>query len=721
MANTAALTIKVTADTSAAVTGLDQVARKQRDLGKAAKDTAGDLGGADTASKKVGESTGRLAGVFDKAGVAAGKFKAGVGQLAAPAKMAIVAIGGIAVAAGKMAADAEQNVGAVRTVFGDAAGQVEGYSRTAANAVGMSASSYNQLAAATGGALKQAGYSQDELAKKTHGLMVASADLASVFGGDATEAAGAMGAAFRGEFDSLERFGVFLNQNAVDMELARTGQDKLTGAALEAAKKQATYNLIMKQAGQYQGNFAREANTAAGAQQRMRAAFQDAAAGLGEMLLPVMTRGAQLLAQFIGIAQRNPAAVKAIAIGVLALAAAIVVLNVAMAANPIMLIAVAIGLVVAGLVYAYQRFAWFREAVNGVWAAIKLGWEGLKLVFAAVVSALSAAWEVIKGVASAVGGFFSAVWAAVQAYVSFMVGIYAAAWNAIKAGAMAVVNAIVAVWSGIVGFFAPIVNAVIGLFRSLWGLVGALAGLAVAVVTRVWGTVFGFINSTVIQPIRAAFSAVWAAVQAATSAVVGAIRSLWAAFWGWLNGSVIQPIRSAFSAVWAAVTGIVSSAVGTITGVINRIRSTVAAVAGAIAGPFRSAWGTVTGIVQGAVDRIAGMINRIRGMIDSVTGAVGRITSVVRGARGGLGVLRPEDPAQVLPGQPFFLTAAQLLPVGGSTWGRSGTPTAGGSTTVNNYHQLEQHIEVRDTDDARLVARLAADEWRWATTARAVA
>ena len=35
-------------------------------------------------------------------------------------------------------------------------------------------------------------------------------------------------------------------------------------------------------------------------------------------------------------------------------------------------------------------------------------------------------------------------------------------------------------------------------------------------------------------------------------------------------------------------------------------------------------------------------------------------------------------------------------------------------------HNLTQNIEVRDTDDARLVARLAADEWRWATTARAV-
>ena len=800
-ANNPALTIKVNVDASGAVTGFDTVTRKSRDLGKAAKDAAAGVDVGDAANKKLGESSGRLAGIMEKASAGFGKFKAGIAALAVPATIAVGAISGVAVAAGKLAADAEQNVGAVGTVFGQASNKVLDFSKNASNSVGMSASSYNKLAASIGGSLKQAGYDQDTLAKKTHELMLASADLSSVFGGDAVEAAGAMGAAFRGEFDPLERFGIFLNQNAVNMELARTGQDKLTGAALEAAKKQATQNLIMKQAADYQGNFAREADTAAGAQQRMRAALQDAGAELGTMLLPLMVKGAQMLKEFIGVAQRNPAAVKAVAVGVSVLAVAILALNAAMSVNPLVLLAIAIAAVVAGLVYAYQKVGWFKAAVDTIagalmsffrgawtvikvvadgigsafsalWPAIKAGaaavagffasaWEGIKGGAAAVGAFISGVWEVITAGAAAVTGAFAVIWDGITAYASFMVGIWAAAWEAVKAGVSAVVGFVVGVWQSITSFLVPIIDAVRGLFSALWGLVGALAELAVAVVMRVWGAVVGWINATVVQPIvaffsaawaavtaavsvavaivravwaaawsfingsiiqplRAAFSAAWATVTAATNAAVGVIRGVLSAAWSFINGSVIQPIRSVFSAAWAAVSSAASAAMGTVTGAVNRVRSVVDSVTGAITGAFRGAWNSVVGVVQGAVDRIAGIIQRIRSMIDGVTGSVRGITGMVRGGRDGVGVMRPDDPASILPGQPFYLTAAAMLPTLSAGWGRTGGPRAADAPPAVVNHNLTQNIEVRDTDDARLVARLAADEWRWATTARAV-
>jgi hypothetical protein len=51
-------------------------------------------------------------------------------------------------------------------------------------------------------------------------------------------------------------------------------------------------------------------------------------------------------------------------------------LNIALAANPIGLVVIAIALLVAGVVLAYQHIGWFRDAVNDAWAGVQRfgGW-----------------------------------------------------------------------------------------------------------------------------------------------------------------------------------------------------------------------------------------------------------------------------------------------------------------------------------------------------------
>lgn len=50
-------------------------------------------------------------------------------------------------------------------------------------------------------------------------------------------------------------------------------------------------------------------------------------------------------------------------------------LNVAMDANPIGLIVLAIAALVAGVIYAYTHFDWFRSAIDSVWQAIQKAWD----------------------------------------------------------------------------------------------------------------------------------------------------------------------------------------------------------------------------------------------------------------------------------------------------------------------------------------------------------
>lgn len=396
---------------------------------------------------------------------------------------------------GQMAASAEQNAGAVETVFGGAAGKVEDYASRAANAVGLSASSYNELSAVTGTALKSAGVPFDQLAQKNDELITRGADLASVFGGTTSEAVGAMGAAFRGEFDSLERYGLTLTASAVQTELAARGQDKLTGAALEAAKKQATMDLIMQQSAGSAGNFAKEADTAAGAQERQSAAFADAGAKLGEVLLPAMTTMATLATGMANWISENSGLVTGLAIGlgILAgavglLSAAITIMNIAMIPQiamigGIVLAVVALIAIIVLLVANWDAVVQFLTIVwggfvnwlvqvmdgffawwNGVWAGFA-GW--IVGLWAGFTGMLSGIWSGFVGfIQGIVGGFVGFLSGAFQGAVRFAVAVWSGLGSFFSG-----------LWSGIVGGVSGMVGRVGGFFSSMWGTItGALSG-----------------------------------------------------------------------------------------------------------------------------------------------------------------------------------------------------------------------------------------------------
>ena len=453
------------------------------------------------------------------------KFEGGAKKLAAPAAAVLAGLGAAAIAAGNLAAEAEQNVGAVQTVFGKAAGSVLDFADTAATAVGMSASSYNSLAASIGGSLASAGWSADEMAAKTQGLIEASADLSSVFGGDAAEAAAAMGAGLRGEFDSLERFGIFMNMNAVNAELAANGQDKLTGAAADAAKKQTITNMIMEQAGKYAGNFAREADTAAGAQQRATAQFEDAATQLGEQLLPIMTRASELGAQMATWISNNIPLVTAFAIGIGALAATVLLVNgaimvinatmaiwrgavavatavqwawnAAMSANPIGIVIILIAALVAGIIWAYNNVGWFKDAMDFMgqvavavwntlvgWVQTAIGWLDSVL---APIGGIQGAFELLK--AGAV-----LVWETVIGWVEDAIGWLDDVLAPIGGieGAFSTMGDIAGgVLDGIIGGIRDVIGwaqDAIGWIASLFGKQDSAAGRQAALPDRVTGS-----------------------------------------------------------------------------------------------------------------------------------------------------------------------------------------------------------------------------------------
>ena len=222
-----------------------------------------------------------------------GRFGSTAGKVGRVAAAGLLVAGAAVVALGvssvKHASDAQQSLGATETVFGKYADTVVAKSGQAARSVGLSANAYRENSNLLGSLLKNQGVATDQLAGKTESLISTSADLAATYGGTTTTAVEAMSAAYKGEFNQLEKYGISLKASTITAELAARGQDKLTGAALDAAKQQATTDLITRQAGDAIGAFGRESGTLANQQQVLGAQVENLQAKVGTLLLPVLT------------------------------------------------------------------------------------------------------------------------------------------------------------------------------------------------------------------------------------------------------------------------------------------------------------------------------------------------------------------------------------------------------------------------------------------------
>lgn len=203
----------------------------------------------------------------------------------------IAGLGAAAAAAGLFqlidaASEAEQSVGAVEAVFGEASGTITAFADTSAQAAGLTATAAQNLTAQIGALLQGFGFAQDEAAKTSVVIAQLGADLAATFGGTPEEAVQALGAALRGEFDPLERFGISLNVAKANLRAVELGLADNVNAVDANARAQASLSLIMEQSTGAQGQFARELDTTAGQLAVAKAAAQEAAAAVGATLAP---------------------------------------------------------------------------------------------------------------------------------------------------------------------------------------------------------------------------------------------------------------------------------------------------------------------------------------------------------------------------------------------------------------------------------------------------
>ena len=134
------------------------------------------------------------------------------------------------------------------------------------------------------------------------------------------------------------------------------------------------------------------ANTAAGSMQRLGVALGEAKEGVGAALLPILEKAMPVLQSFATWAQDNPTLITAVAAAFGVMAASIVLVNAAMALNPVVLITAGILALGVAIVMAYKKFDTFRAVVRTVVNGVATYFEFMANAFITMINL------VIKGI-----------------------------------------------------------------------------------------------------------------------------------------------------------------------------------------------------------------------------------------------------------------------------------------------------------------------------------
>lgn len=261
---------------------------------------------------------------------------------------AAAALGGLAVALGdatRAAMEDQQEQAALALTLQNVTGagaaqtaQVEKQISAMSRASGVADTEYRKALEALVRGTKDVGIAMNDM-----NLVM---DISTATGMDSASVADALAKAYQGNFKALR---------------------SLSPEMSTMIKEGASLNEVMDVlGGTFGGATAKNAETAAGKMAILKNSIGETKESIGAALLPVLEAVLPVLNRFAMWAQDNPKAFLAIAAAIGAVAAAIVVTNIAMALNPFSLIAAGVALLVVALVAAYNKFEWFRDGVNAI-------------------------------------------------------------------------------------------------------------------------------------------------------------------------------------------------------------------------------------------------------------------------------------------------------------------------------------------------------------------
>jgi len=260
-------------------------------------------------------------------------------------------------------------------------------------------------------------------------------------------------------------------------------------------------------------------------------------------------------------------------------------LNAAMAANPIGLVVVALALLVAGVVWAYNNVGWFKDGVNAAWSAIS---SFTMTVFGAIAGFLSGVWSNIRGFSIAasqgITSFVTGAWNNLRGFTigvfSAIAGFLAGVWAGIRGVAVGAVSGLV---SFVVGGFNNIVSFGRSAFAGLQGFLGGVWGNIVSGASGMVGNVLGFFGGL---PGR----------------ILGAIGGLG----GMLSSAGVSAMQGFIGGITSMAGNIFNAAVDTVKGAIDGVKNFLG-----IKSPSRLAFGLAVFFGKGLINGLGSMASGV--------------------------------------------------------------------------------------------------------------
>lgn len=281
-------------------------------------------------------------------------------------------------------------------------------------------------------------------------------------------------------------------------------------------------------------------------------------------------------------------------------AAAQAILNVALSANPIGIIIIAIAALVAGIIYAYKHSEKFRAIVTAAW-------NGIKAVAVAV-------FNFVKNI---IVGAFNAYVNSAQAAGQKMRAVVTAAWNGIKALASSI-------WNGVKNVISTVWNAikstVSNAINSVRSTVTSRMASVKSAMTNAWNAV-KHATSAVWSAIKSAVSNAINSVRSAVSSRMSAIKSTISSAWN----SVKSLTSSAWNAIRSAVTNAINSVRSAVSSRISAIRSTISSGWSAVRSATSSAWNAIKSVVSNAISNLISKVRSISGSVRSALSNAGSL------------------------------------------------------------------------------------------------
>jgi hypothetical protein len=265
-------------------------------------------------------------------------------------------------------------------------------------------------------------------------------------------------------------------------DTAAAAHQKLDGMQLKVVSSaQAGADNLAKLSDVVKGQASASADTFSGKLAEVKAKVEDAVSSFAQHWGPTIQTAGIAMAGLGAVIETVPAI-----LGGLSAAWDAVAASEGLALGPILLIIVGIGLLVAGVILAYQHVGFFHDAVDKMWQILQAGYNWIKdnwpLLLAILTGPFGLAvlwivnnWQSIldffKGIPGAIGGFFSTLGGILAAPFTWAWGVIQRGWDDVVtfvAGLPARIGtAVTGMWDGITGAFKTALDAVIDMWNNL--------------------------------------------------------------------------------------------------------------------------------------------------------------------------------------------------------------------------------------------------------------